>query len=758
MTENSLGFDANKFFLGSLCRKNHQWSKAGQTLRRKSDGHCLECSKLGDVARRASKECKSKLWQECEDKILTANYDAMTFEEIAKLIPGRDAKSVGKRARSLGLKRDNSWKDWENEILKQHYSSSRGVAKKIHEEWLTHRTVGAIHAQAGRLGLVDEQAWTPEEDQILYDFYAVCSHKELETLVSGRTKVAVVARATKLGLSRSKDWTEEEIALLQEYYNPNNVNLAAELIPTRTRRMIIQKARQIGLSNKRVPWELWEDEIIRKNYEAIGGLEIKNQFLPHRTVLSIRGRANSFGLYTRWSEEEIKIVSQYYHKLDWDTLLTMLPFRTKAAIEGKAAQIGVTKPPGEAWQEWEIDLLKEEYPKRGASQIQVLLPHRTTTAVIAKAFDLGLCKPTVEIRWTKEEKAILRQNYGKLTYAELHELLPARAPRSICAMARSMGIAKSSDKEMRPWTNEEDEVLRMYYKDFGSKYVASLLKSRTNSSILSRANKLGLKIRQAWTPEEDAVIRANYENGCNKISHLLPYRTIIAIKQRAFQIGFKTEINRWTTQEDKILRENYRKLPFMQLCLLLPERTRGSIMKRVSILNLQEQGFPKWTPKEDEIILNNYLHLNAKDLKALLPNRGVSAIYNRVQKLGLQKAFSGFVPRFYTRHSIHYNRYTTEELKSRFDQFNDRCPYCYSTIDFDMRASFEWDHFIPVSRGGSDVIGNLIPCCPTCNIKKSNHDPYEWFIRQAFFSPKRWRHILRVLGKTNETYQQIPLI
>jgi hypothetical protein len=758
MVEDRLTFDPNRFTLGTLCRKKHQWGNTDQSLRRRSDGHCIECSKLSSIARKAAKGIKSKLWQEWEDRILIANYDSMTFEEISKLIPSRKVASIVKRARRLGLKKDTSWKDWENEILKQNYNCDRNSAKKIHEKWLANRTISAIQAQAARLGLTDDRAWTLEEDQLLYKLYVVCSHQEFETLIPGRTKVAVVARAYKLGLSRSNDWTELEISILRKYYDPKDVKLVSNLIPGRTRRMIIQKAAQLGLSNKRIPWENWEDNIIRENYEMLGGVGIHNQFLPHRTILSIRQRANSFGLDTRWSEQEIEIVRQHYNMLDWGTLLVLLPLRTKAAIQGKATQIGVAKSPGETWQKWEIELLREEYPEQEASHVHLLLPHRTTRAIIAKAFDLGLCKPSAEIRWTTEEKSTLRQYYGKMTYSEMHKLLPERAPRSICAMANSMGIVEPSNREISHWTSQEDQILARYYQDFGAKYVASLLKSRTTSGILSRASKLGLTYRSNWSDEEDDIICKHRQLGWDEVYRLLSHRTVIAIRHRAIKIGFKEEINRWNYQEDEILKDNYKKISFLALCLLLPERTGKSILKRATILNLKDKGAPRWTKEEDEIIINNYLHLNAKDLRVLIPHRGIASIYNRAQKLGLQKAFSGFVPRFYTRHSIHYNRYTTQELRARFNQLNDRCPYCHSSIDFDLRASFEWDHFIPVSKGGSDVMGNLIPCCPTCNIKKSNHDPYEWFKRQPVFSIKRWENILRILGKSHENYNQIPLV
>lgn len=36
------------------------------------------------------------------------------------------------------------------------------------------------------------------------------------------------------------------------------------------------------------------------------------------------------------------------------------------------------------------------------------------------------------------------------------------------------------------------------------------------------------------------------------------------------------------------------------------------------------------------------------------------------------------------------------------------------------------DHWMPVSLGGKTEVGNLIPCCKSCNSRKSNMHPDEW--------------------------------
>lgn len=45
------------------------------------------------------------------------------------------------------------------------------------------------------------------------------------------------------------------------------------------------------------------------------------------------------------------------------------------------------------------------------------------------------------------------------------------------------------------------------------------------------------------------------------------------------------------------------------------------------------------------------------------------------------------------------------------------------------------DHWIPVSLGGKTEVGNLIPCCKSCNSRKSNKHPDEW---------------MKIIGETDE--------
>lgn len=94
---------------------------------------------------------------------------------------------------------------------------------------------------------------------------------------------------------------------------------------------------------------------------------------------------------------------------------------------------------------------------------------------------------------------------------------------------------------------------------------------------------------------------------------------------------------------------------------------------------------------------------------------------------------------------------SAKEIQEHFAKFNNLCVYC-------GKAGGSVDHFIPVSKGGSHVLSNLVCACIRCNVSKSNRDPKEWFQKQKFYSKKRWKLILQALGKSEKTVNQIPLL
>lgn len=64
------------------------------------------------------------------------------------------------------------------------------------------------------------------------------------------------------------------------------------------------------------------------------------------------------------------------------------------------------------------------------------------------------------------------------------------------------------------------------------------------------------------------------------------------------------------------------------------------------------------------------------------------------------------------------------------------CAYCNS------KENLDWEHIIPKSKGGPDIIDNLVLSCRECNLKKSDKDIFEYYGKE-----NRYKIPRLILGK-----------
>jgi len=80
------------------------------------------------------------------------------------------------------------------------------------------------------------------------------------------------------------------------------------------------------------------------------------------------------------------------------------------------------------------------------------------------------------------------------------------------------------------------------------------------------------------------------------------------------------------------------------------------------------------------------------------------------------------------------------QIRARFEQFGSCCAYCGATGDLHI------EHLVPIAKGGTHVLGNILPACKRCNFSKRDKDAETWYRAQPWFSETRWRRIRQVLG------------
>ncbi len=93
-------------------------------------------------------------------------------------------------------------------------------------------------------------------------------------------------------------------------------------------------------------------------------------------------------------------------------------------------------------------------------------------------------------------------------------------------------------------------------------------------------------------------------------------------------------------------------------------------------------------------------------------------------------------------------------FRRKYDFAGGCCVYCLEKVSYDLITR---DHVIPLSRGGSHAITNIVPCCFSCNQKKADQlgwipkvdfDPFE----QQLLSERGYNNQeLRRIGGTDET-------
>ncbi len=72
--------------------------------------------------------------------------------------------------------------------------------------------------------------------------------------------------------------------------------------------------------------------------------------------------------------------------------------------------------------------------------------------------------------------------------------------------------------------------------------------------------------------------------------------------------------------------------------------------------------------------------------------------------------------------------HTYKEWEAKLEEFHHLCAYCSGQLNALSSKDITEDHIIPLTRGGSDYIENIVPACRSCNSKKHGMTGEEYFI------------------------------
>lgn len=323
-------------------------------------------------------------------------------------------------------------------------------------------------------------------------------------------------------------------------------NTARDLMAPRPRKMrFVAPESKIRPKGDRLEWTREHDDIVRKNYTKHGSVYTAQ--LLGRSKQSVQHRALRLGVpghgIRPWTKKEVAYLRLQYPKLPVSKICRILK-RTEQSVRGKIHILRLGSEPSRPWTQSELAYLRKHYGTVKVSELAKEL-QRTRDAVELKAGRIGLSRKIA--KFTKADELYVIANLGKESFT----VMAARRGTSLHHVKRVARANGYQDRPTsRPWTPDDDSLLRKIYSTMPHSEVAQQL-NRTELAIILRARGFGLRSTfrgkrpavtwRAWTPQEDTRLRRLYETHTAKeIAEKLD-RSFASITGRIKQLGLRKE-------------------------------------------------------------------------------------------------------------------------------------------------------------------------------------------------------------------------
>lgn len=407
---------------------------------------------------------------------------------------------------------------------------------------------------------------------------------------------------------------------------------------------------------------------------------------------------------TDWNEKEINFLKENYHKLGVKELSKVLN-RSMNAIYIKLSELKISK--WNVWTEEEEKLLIQKYEISTTNEIMGLFPRHSLGSINKKADKLGLIRKNISLKpsWSDEEKEKLK-NFVSDGYDD--DKISVFLNRGRAAVS---SIRRKICRETFEWSENEINILKNNY-NLTNKEICKLLPNKTISQISKKIKKLNLQKEQKWYTDEKYLIKL-FEQGLTvtKICKLTKRNEKFILK-KIRELGYSELLHeKWSENEINILKNNYL-LDWDELLLLLNKRTKNSVQTMLQKMKLKRPGNKIWSEEEKNILINNYSNNTYIQLKILLPNKTNKQIKIKAKGLNLTKN----IP-------IIFNLYKSKSLRNKWrkgilkrDDFT--CQEC--NLEDETGALLDCHHIIPkriLNNNDSRLfdINNGICLCKRCH-------------------------------------------
>lgn len=383
-------------------------------------------------------------------------------------------------------------------------------------------------------------AWLPEDDARLREFFAADTPIDTLAWMFERTVVAVRYRMWQLGLRRRSalPWNELEDEELARRYG---VDPAAAIAQDFGRAVtaVYMRAQLLGLSEPSAPpWSEWEDAQLVAGFAAdIPVLQVAA--LIGRTYSAVNTRAHKLGVQhpsfsPEWSaEEDDFILTRANEGEAYAVIAAALADaghrdRPGRVIGQRLRKLGYNRGWGRAWTTEESDLLRLYYQRGDTLTPLQRIMGRTRTAIAHQAKVLGLGgthKNRAGWRqgpdWTPEEVATLKRLYGTMPTRALAAQM-GRELRAIYTRANVLGL---SHPWMRAFSADEDLAIHVAWRIGLGVNDLGLALGRDGAVVHKRAKRLGLSFGKAGRPAGGSPRRAVKVQGELTLAGLLALAT-----------------------------------------------------------------------------------------------------------------------------------------------------------------------------------------------------------------------------------------
>lgn len=113
---------------------------------------------------------------------------------------------------------------------------------------------------------------------------------------------------------------------------------------------------------------------------------------------------------------------------------------------------------------------------------------------------------------------------------------------------------------------------------------------------------------------------------------------------------------------------------------------------------------------------------------------------------------SATMRRMWMKRKSYYVKFEIEDEERVYQMCGSCCMYCKTPAKLE---ELEFDHFIPINRGGKTESSNMIPACKKCNRGrggKFDKDPYQWLMERfgAYYGEQIYAECVDILAQLGE--------